>query len=134
MKIVKIIFKYLFGVAFILAGANHFINPPFYLKMMPPILPAHLFLVYLSGVFEILFGVMLLIPRFQKLAAWCLIALLIAVFPANIYMAMNPQIFPEFSTNALYIRLLIQFVLIGWAFWLTRVKMQKPARSKGAKD
>ena len=125
MKIVKIIFKYIFGVAFILAGANHFINPPFYLKMMPPILPAHLFLVYSSGVFEILFGVMLLIPRFQRLAAWCLIALLIAVFPANIYMAINPQIFPEFSTNALYIRLLIQFVLIGWAFWFTTTTTTK---------
>jgi uncharacterized membrane protein len=119
MKIIKQILKYLFGAAFIFAGANHFINPPFYLKMMPPILPAHLFLVYLSGVFEIIFGVMLLIPRFQRLAAWCLIALLIAVFPANIYMAMNPQLFPEFSVNALYIRLLIQVVLIAWAYWFT---------------
>jgi uncharacterized membrane protein len=119
MKIIKQILKYLFGAAFILAGANHFINPPFYLKMMPPILPAHLFLVYLSGVFEIIFGVMLLIPRFRRLAAWCLIALLIAVFPANIYMAMNPQLFPEFPVNGLYIRLLIQFVLIAWAYWFT---------------
>jgi uncharacterized membrane protein len=130
MKIIKQILKYLFGAAFILAGANHFINPPFYLKMMPPILPAHLFLVYLSGVFEIIFGVMLLIPRFQKTAAWCLIALLIAVFPANIYMAMNPLLFPEFSVNALYIRLLIQFVLIAWAYWFTENRQSNDRESR----
>ena len=120
MKIVKIVLKYIFGIAFIFAGINHFINPLFYLKMMPPILPAHLFLIYLSGVFEILFGVLLLIPKFSRVAAWLLIALLIAVFPANIYMAFNPQLFPEFSPTALYLRLSLQFVLIAWAFWLTR--------------
>lgn len=120
MRFVKLILKYVFGIAFILAGINHFINPQFYLRMMPPVLPAHLFLVYLSGVFEILFGVLLLIPRFSRSAAWLLIALLIAVFPANIYMAMNPQSFPEFSQTALYIRLPLQLVLIAWAFWFTR--------------
>ena len=94
MKLVKKILKYIFAAAFVLAGIYHFLNPQFYLKMMPPVLPAHLFLNYLSGVFEILFGVLLLIPRFSRLAAWLIIALLIAVFPANIYMAMNPQLFP----------------------------------------
>lgn len=120
MKFVKLILKYVFGMAFILAGINHFLSPQFYLQMMPPVLPAHLFLVYLSGVFEILFGVLLLIPKFSRLAAWLLIALLIAVFPANIYMALNPQMFPGFSPIALYIRLPLQLVLIAWAFWLTR--------------
>ena len=120
MKIVKTILKYIFAAAFILAGINHFLNPQFYLKMMPPVLPAHLFLIYLSGVFEILFGILLLIPRFSRLAAWLIIALLIAVFPANIYMAMNPQLFPDISQTALYLRLPLQFVLIAWAFWFTR--------------
>lgn len=120
MKIVKLILKYIFAAAFILAGINHFLNPQFYLRMMPPVLPAHLFLVYLSGVFEISFGILLLIPRFSRLAAWLLIALLIAVFPANIYMAMNPHLFSEFSQTALYIRLPLQIVLIAWSFWLTR--------------
>lgn len=120
MNIVKLILKYVFAAAFILAGINHFLNPQFYLRMMPPVLPAHLFLVYLSGVFEILFGVLLLIPRFSPLAARLIIALLIAVFPANIYMASNPQLFPEFSQTALYVRLPLQIVLIAWAFWLTR--------------
>lgn len=123
MKIVKSVLKWLFGIAFILAGANHFINPPFYLKMMPPILPAHLFLIYLSGIIEIVLGVLLLIPKFAKFAAWGIIGLLVAVFPANIYMAMNQTLFSEFSATALYVRLLLQFVLIAWAFWLTKDKI-----------
>ena len=120
MQTLKLILKWLFGIAFILAGANHFINAAFYLRMMPPILPAPFFLIYLSGVFEIGLGVLLLIPRFSRFAAWSLIALLIAVFPANIYMAMNPQIFPEFSEAAQFVRLPIQFILIGLAYWFTR--------------
>jgi uncharacterized membrane protein len=123
MKIVKSVLKRLFGIAFILAGANHFISPPFYLKMMPPILPAHLFLIYLSGIIEIVLGVLLLIPKFTKFAAWGIIALLLAVFPANIYMAINPSLFPEFSATALYLRLPLQFLLIAWAFWLTKDKI-----------
>ena len=120
MKIIKVILKYILAAAFILAGINHFLNPQFYLKMMPPVLPAHIFLIYLSGVFEILFGVLLLIPKFSRFAAWLIIALLIAVFPANIYMALNPQMFPDISPTVLYLRLPLQFVLIAWAFWFTR--------------
>ena len=63
---------------------------------------------------------MLLIPKYQRLAAWGLIALLVAVYPANIYMAMNPQLFPEFSPTGLWIRLPFQFVFIAWAWWFTR--------------
>ncbi len=120
MKYVKIILKYILAVAFVQAGINHFLNPQFYMKMMPPVLPAHLFLIYLSGVFEILFGVLLFIPRFSRLAAWLIIVLLIAVFPANIYMAINPQLFPDITQTALYIRLPLQIVLIAWAFWFTK--------------
>ncbi|MDQ6786022.1 MAG: DoxX family membrane protein [Acidobacteriota bacterium] len=121
MTTIKRILKWLFGIAFVLAGANHFLNADFYLKIMPPILPAHLFLVYLSGVFEIVLGVLLLIPKFTRFAAFGLIALLIAVFPANIYMAMNANLFDEFSPAALYLRLPLQFVLIVIVFWFTRV-------------
>ncbi len=120
MKIVKKVLKWIFGIAFVFAGINHFLNPNFYQRMMPPIFPAHLFLIYLSGVCEIVLGVLLLIPKFTRIAAWCLIALLIAVFPANIYMALNPQIFSEISPTAQYIRLPIQLILIAWAYWLTR--------------
>jgi len=120
---IKLILKWLLAIAFVLAGINHFLNRTFYLKMMPPVLPAPLFLIYLSGVFEIALGILLLVPKFTRFAAWGLIALLIAVFPANIYMAMNPQIFPEFSSTAIYARLPLQLVLIALMFWFTRKKL-----------
>lgn len=124
MRTLERILKWILGIAFVLAGINHFVSPNFYLKMMPPVLPAHLFLIRLSGVFEAALGVLLLIPRFTPLAAWGLIALLIAVFPANIYMATNAELFPEYSLTALYLRLPLQIVLIAWAFWFTRTNNQ----------
>ena len=103
-----------------LAGINHFLNAPFYLKMMPPYLPWHLTLVYVSGVCEIALGLLLLQPRFTKMAAWGLILLFIAVFPANLYMTMNPQLYPEINPAALYWRLPFQPIFIAWAYWFTR--------------
>jgi len=120
MNFIKGILKWILGAAFIFAGMNHFINPGFYLRMMPPFLPAPLFLIYLSGVFEIALGVLLLVPRFSRFAAFGLIALLITVFPANIYMTLHPQLFSEFSPTALYARLPLQLLLIGWAYWYTK--------------
>lgn len=120
MNFIKGILKWILGTAFIFAGMNHFINPGFYLRMMPPFLPAPLFLINLSGVFEIALGVLLLVPRFSRFAAFGLIALLIAVFPANIYMTLHPQLFSEFSPTALYARLPLQLLLIGWAYWYTK--------------
>ncbi len=120
MRRVKLILKWLLAIAFVLAGINHFLNPTFYLKMMPPVLPAPLFLIYLSGVFQMVIGVLLLIRKFTKFAAWSLIVLLITVFPANLYMWLNAELFPEFSLSALYLRLPVQLVLIAWAFWYTR--------------
>ncbi len=119
MRITKLILKWIFAVAFILAGTYHFINPEFYLRIMPPYLPWHLFLNYLSGFFEIVLGILLLIPKSQVFAAWSLIALLIAVFPANVFMAMNTELFPNINPILIYLRLPLQFVLIAWAFWFT---------------
>jgi uncharacterized membrane protein len=99
---------------FINVGVDHFINPDFYLNIMPDYLPFHAEAVYLSGFFEILGGIVVLIPKLRALARWGLISLLIAVFPANIYMAMNPNLFPEFSLELLYFRLPLQFVFIFW--------------------
>lgn len=120
MRVTKIIFKWIFGILFIFAGLNHFINPDFYLRIMPPVLPFHHFLVQFSGIIEIALGILLLIPKFSKLAAWGLIALLIAVFPANIYMAMNTELFPDFNPTLIYLRLPLQFILIAWAFRFTK--------------
>ena len=120
MRTLKIVLKYLLCVFFVLAGLNHFINPAFYLKIMPPYLPWHLFLVYLSGLFEIALGVLLFVPALTRVAAWGLIALLVAVFPANIQMAVNPQLYSDINPTALWLRLPLQAVLVAWAYWYTR--------------
>jgi uncharacterized membrane protein len=101
------------------AGTLHFINPDFYVKIMAPYLPLHLESVYLSGFCEIALGVLLLIPQFSRLAAWGIISLLIAVFPANIYLFQHQEILPAPPLIHL-LRLPLQGVFILWAFWHTR--------------
>jgi uncharacterized membrane protein len=120
----KLALKYLLGVAFALAGANHFWHTPFYLSMMPPYLPWHLFLVYLSGVLESAAGIALLIPGCARFAAWSIIAIAIGVFPANLHMALHTEFFPQFSATALWIRLPLQAVIIAWAYWFTRPEIR----------
>ena len=112
----------IFGLAlfFIYFGIDHFINPGFYLSIMPPPFPLHKEAVYISGFFEILGGICVLIPSLRKLAGWGLIALLVSVYPANIYMAINPEAFPEISIGLLYFRLPLQFLFIYWAYSITR--------------
>jgi uncharacterized membrane protein len=112
--------KYLLGLAFVAAGANHFAHPAFYLSIMPPYLPWPVLLVYLSGFCAIALGIALLTPRFTRAAAWGLIALSIAVFPANIHMALHAELFPQFSPAALWLRLPLQAAIIAWAYWYTR--------------
>ena len=111
----------LLGFLFIAAGTNHFISPDFYLAIMPPYLPAHLELVYLSGFFEILGGVAVFFSPLRRLAGNGLIVLLIAVFPANLYMAMNAGNFADVAPSwALFFRLPLQLVLVWWTFCVTR--------------
>lgn len=112
----------LLGLAafFINVGIDHFINPDFYLSIMPPAFPLHLEAVYISGLFEVLGGLGVLIPRLRKFSGWGLIALLIAVYPANIYMALTPEAFPDVPLSALYIRLVFQFIFFYWAYLVTR--------------
>lgn len=107
----------LLAFAFTAVGITHFTNPDFFVAIVPPYLPAPLALVYISGFFEILGGLGLLVPKLRRLAGWGLIALMIAVYPANIHMAMNPDQFPEMSPTMLYIRLPIQFVMIAIVWW-----------------
>ena len=112
----------LFGLAgfFINVGVDHFVNPDFYLNIMPPSFPLHAEAVYISGVFEILGGVCVLIPQLRKIAGWGLVALLVAVYSANIYMAISPQAFPDIPVALLYVRLAFQFVFFYWAYSVTR--------------
>lgn len=109
---------YIQSVVYILAGLNHFINPKMYLAIMPPYLPAHGLLVALSGVAEMVLGAGLLFPATRPLAAWGLILLLIAVFPANVYMAMSDQ-FGQIPAWLRWARLPLQGVLIAWAYRYT---------------
>jgi len=112
--------RYLLGLLFVAAGLNHFLHTQFYLSIMPPYLPWPLTLVYLSGLAEMILGSLLLIPRWRIWAAWGLIALSIAVYPANIHMARHPDLYPAFSAWGLWLRLPLQFLLIMWAYWYTR--------------
>jgi len=120
MVIFKLIMKWLFAAIFVSAGTLHWLRPEFFVKVMPSYLPWHLQLVYISGIFEIVLGVMLLIPKCQVLAAWGLVALLIAVFPANVHMALNASDYPQFPAALIWLRLPLQGVLIAWAYWFTR--------------
>jgi uncharacterized membrane protein len=107
---------------YVIAGSAHFLRPDMYLRIVPPYVPWDLPVVYVSGFFEILGGLGLLIPRTRRAAAWGLIALLIAVFPANLYMATNPieagaaSIAPALRWG----RLPLQLVFIWWLLWCTR--------------
>jgi uncharacterized membrane protein len=115
----KLIFVYIMGLLYIIAGIFHFIKPQGYLRIVPPWLPAHLQLVYISGVCEIILGLLLFPVSTRSFAAWGIIALLIAVFPANIQMTItyfhynNPM---KWLTVA---RLPLQAVLIWWAWMYT---------------
>lgn len=107
---------------FTFAGVLHFVKTPMYLKIMPPYLPWRLAMVYLSGAAEIAGGLGLLVPPVRRAAAWGLVALLVAVFPANVYMATNPAEAGAASLPAvaLWGRLLLQPIFIWWVLWCTK--------------
>jgi uncharacterized membrane protein len=105
---------------FIVAGTSHFLFPEPFVRIVPPFLPAPFTLVYLSGFFEIAGGLGLL-SGVARLAAYGLIALLVAVFPANVYMALEPARAGAAAVSPLllWLRLPLQVVLIGWLLWST---------------
>jgi uncharacterized membrane protein len=110
------------AVLYIVAGALHFIKPAPYLRIIPPYVPWHPAMVQISGAFEIIGGLGLLVQSVRRPAAWMLVALLIAVFPANLYMAMHSAeagaagIAPALRWG----RLPLQALLIWWLLWCTR--------------
>ncbi len=114
------------GLLFLLAGSLHFIMPEFYARIVPSYLPARLELVYISGFFEVLGGISLLLPQevlgfpARRVAAWGLVALLVAVMPANIYMVTDHQKFAPIPLWALWLRLPLQLPLMWWAWLYTR--------------
>ena len=120
MRRFKIFTCYLLGTLFVLAGINHFVNAPIYVSVMPPYLPWHLELVYISGAAEITLGILLCMRRYAGWAAWGLIALCVAVFPANLHMALHAQLYPAIAPVWLWLRLPAQGLLIAWAWWYAR--------------
>ena len=104
---------------FLLAGLNHFNNPNFYVSIMPPYLPLHSELSYITGFFEILGAIGLLFAQTRKIAGYGLLILLILIFPANIHMAIHPDYFPDYSRLTIYLRLPLQFIFMAWVYWAT---------------
>ena len=118
MNVLRRVALILLAVFFVAAGINHFLHPAFYVRIVPPWLPAHALLVQISGACEIVGGIGVLVPGLRKYAAIGLIALLIAVFPANVQMAQHPELYADVGSPPLfYIRLLLQIVIIAWVWW-----------------
>lgn len=110
---------YLMAALYIIAGLNHFRKPGMYLKIIPPFIPNPKLINVLSGFAEIVFGILLIIPVTSHFGAWGIIAILIAVFPSNIYMYQNKKASFGLPKWILLIRLPIQIVLIFWAYQYT---------------
>ena len=122
---------------YILAGFNHLVRPAFYVAIIPPGLPDPEWLNLLSGLAEIVLGVYLLEPRTRVLAAWGVIALLVAVFPANLHVAtanLGLAGGQPGTGNAVlnWARLPVQALLVVWAFWHTRPDEPARPRAPGA--
>lgn len=126
---IKEILRVIHAVAIIVVGITHFIVPEQYARIVPPQLPYPFALVYISGFFEILGGIGLVTPFVSVAAAWGLIALYIAVFPANINMAVNsiPIDGIPHIPWLYWARLPFQAVLIAWAYWYTKKPESQPA-------
>jgi uncharacterized membrane protein len=112
--------QYLIGVVFLVTGILHFLKPGVFITIMPDVIPWHRAMVYISGVAEIAGGIGVWLPQFREAAAWGLIILLIAVFPANINMTVQAiqktGLWSWYSIITI-LRLPLQFVLIYWIYW-----------------
>jgi uncharacterized membrane protein len=128
----KEILRGVLAFAIITVGITHFTHADQFVRIVPPQLPNPLAIVYISGVFEILGGIGLLVPIVSVAAAWGLVALFIAVFPANINQAVNRIAIDGIPDNPMlyWFRLPFQAVLIAWAWWYTR----NPQNQLGAKQ
>ena len=105
------------SVFYVLVGMRHFQDPNFFVRIVPPIFPFKLELVYISGAFEVIFGLLLLFPNMRYPAGYGLIVLLILVYPANIYLAMTNGEAMNTTPLIAWGRLPFQFVFIYLAYW-----------------
>ena len=108
------------ALGLVAAGVNHFVNPEFYVAIMPPYVPWHFAMVVVSGIAETALGVAVLVPTLRAAAGWGIVALLIAIFPANVHMAIAEPGAYDAPAWGLWLRLPIQGLFIAWAWWCTR--------------
>ncbi|MCG2431786.1 DoxX family protein [Aequorivita xiaoshiensis] len=111
--------QYLMGILLVLAGMNHFRKPKLYERIMPPYIPAHSTMVMLSGVAEMVLGFMLMNKNSQEMAAWGIIALLIAFIPVHVYMLQDKKASMKLPKWVLIVRFPLQLALIYWAYLYT---------------
>jgi uncharacterized membrane protein len=104
------------GAFFLIAGSLHFLRPKPYVAIVPDALPRKREIVFASGVAELAGGAGVLVPSTRRLAGWWLIATLLAIFPANVNMAVNAERFPVVPEPLLWVRLPLQGVLIAWVW------------------
>ena len=121
-KLQKSILIVISSIFYTIVGVKHFIEPDYFLSIIPPYLPYHIELVYISGFFEILFGLMILFPKYRYYGSIGLILLLIAIFPANIYLAQSKEAQEaiDASQQIAIWRLPIQGILIWIAYWIRK--------------
>lgn len=112
--------RVLMGSLYVVAGVAHFVATRLYARAVPDYLPAHSELVLLSGVAEIAGGLGVMVPATRRPAAWGMIALLLAVFPANVWMAQHPERWPGIPLWLLWLRLPLQAPLLWWAWSYTK--------------
>jgi uncharacterized membrane protein len=131
MKLMRTILRVLAAIFFVMAGTFHFLRPELYLQIMPPYFPAPQLLVVVSGIAEIAGGIGLLIRPLRRAAAWGLIALLIAIFPANVYMVQHPELF-HFALWFLWARLPLQIAFIAWVWFAAIQHSHREQNTSGA--
>jgi len=114
------LFRWLASLFFIIAGANHFVMPEFYIAMMPSFMPLKEFFVVVTGIAEIVLGIAIQFPAIRRRAGMLLIALLVAIFPANIYVAFVQPPLPnlDYTPESMWWRLLLQPLFIAWIWWV----------------
>lgn len=122
--IITTIFRWLATGFFLVAGAMHFVIPEFYLAMMPPFIPFQSFLIVLTGIAEMAGAIGIQIPKYRRLAGMLMIMMLVAIFPANIYVAWAQPVLPnvDYTPDSMWWRLLLQPVFIAWIWHTSLIK------------
>ncbi|MDP9067036.1 MAG: DoxX family membrane protein [Actinomycetota bacterium] len=125
----RTIARFFSGPVMFAAGLNHFLNPSFYEKIIPEGLPAPTALVYISGVAEMVGALATMHPRTRRAGGWILLGTLVSVFPANVWMALNAELFPSIPQCALLARLPLQLLFL-YLVWIGTLRSHDAASSR----